>query len=410
MTASLTDPVGATTAPRAAAPKAARQRDLRLDFYRGIAMVIILVAHIPFNRLSNYIPARYGWSDAAEIFVFCSGMASALAFGKVFHDRGWFMGVARVAHRVWQVYWAHICLFLAVALTKAAIDVSGIWAAHGGFEKNYVTSMNLHHFFDNARENLVGLMTLTYVPNYFDILPMYLVILAMIPAVMALARVHPWLALAASVSLWAVAQTRTLSLPAEPWSDRPWFFNPFGWQLVFFTGFAFMRGWLPRPPVAAWLIGLCVAFLVVSVPFGRWQIWTEVPWIEAWREANGALFAKTDQGILRYVHFLALAYLAWVVAGEGGARLRVTGDGVLAVLWQRVLAMILKVGQQSLAVFVFSMWLAQVLGFVLDFTDDRGWRPTLAVNAVGIAMIVAVAYLAGWIKSSPWRTPRAAPH
>jgi hypothetical protein len=387
----------------ARATPTAAVRDIRLDFFRGIAMFIILIAHIPFNRLSNYIPARYGWSDAAEVFVFCSGMASAIAFGKVFVSRGWAMGLARVAFRIWQVYWAHVCLFLAVAATKVVQDVSGLWQAYGTFEKDFVGSMGITRFFTDTPEALVGLLTLTYVPNYFDILPMYLVILAMIPLMMALAKVHPGLAMGTSVLIWIMAQTGALSLPAEPWSDRPWFFNPFGWQLIFFTGFAFMRGWLPRPPVSRTLIALAAVFLIVSIPFGRWQIWTEVPWIEAWRDANRIFFAKTEQGILRYAHFLALAYLAWAAAGPGGARLMSGGDGLAARAWDRLRAMILQVGQQSLAVFIFSMWLAQVIGFALDFTTDRGWGPTLILNGIGIALIIGLAYLAAWFKSAPWR-------
>lgn len=392
------------TAPRPSVPSAPPTgRDLRLDLFRGCAMIIILVAHIPFNRLSNYIPARYGWSDAADIFVFCSGMASALAFGTVFVRRGWVMGSARVAYRVWQVYWAHLGLFIAIAATMAALDLSGIFARYGSFDKSYVDALNLGAFFETPLPGLVGLTTLTYVPNYFDILPMYLVILAMIPAMMALARVDPRLAMAASVALWAVAQTGILALPAEPWSDRPWFFNPFGWQLIFFTGFAFGRGWLPAPPASRVLMAAAIVFLAVSVPFGRWQIWTEVEWIRAWREANAVLFDKTNAGILRYLHFLAMAYLAVVLAGPAGARLRPRGTGLAAEIARRGMAQVVKIGQQSLAVFVFSMWLALLLGFLLDFTAGRGWWPTLAVNVFGVALILGVAHLAAWVKSSPWK-------
>ncbi|MGB0904763.1 MAG: OpgC domain-containing protein, partial [Mangrovicoccus sp.] len=83
-----------------------RIRDPRLDFFRGIAMFIILFAHIPGNWWTLWIPARFGWSDATEIFVFCSGMASAIAFGGAFARKGWWLGTARVAFRIWQVYWA----------------------------------------------------------------------------------------------------------------------------------------------------------------------------------------------------------------------------------------------------------------------------------------------------------------
>ena len=85
-----------------------RQRDLRLDFFRGIAMFIILVAHIQSDWLALWIPARFGFSDATEMFVFCSGMASAIAFGRVFREQGLLIGTSRVLYRMWQVYWAHI--------------------------------------------------------------------------------------------------------------------------------------------------------------------------------------------------------------------------------------------------------------------------------------------------------------
>lgn len=394
-------PVPATRAPAVGVDAT---RDLRLDFFRGLAMFFILLAHIPYNIIGDYVPSHWGWSDAAEIFVFCSGTASALAFGKVFVTRNWWIGTARVIYRIWQVYWAHIGLFLAVATTLAAIDLSGIFVHLGAFEKDYVSESNLAYFFSDPERNLVALMTLAYVPNYFDILPMYLVILAMIPAAMALARVHPLLAMAASVSLWAVAQTGLLDLSAEPWSGREWFFNPFAWQILFFTGFAFGRRWLPAPPVRRWLVWSAVVFLLVSVPFSRWQIYMEVPWIEAWRSGREQLYVKTNEGILRYAHFLALAYVAWIAAGPGGRRLRASAGGWAGAVWSRAVTVILTVGRQSLAVFVFSMWLALILGFLLDFTPARGIWPTIGVNILGIALVSIQAQVVDWFKSASWRS------
>ena len=90
----------------------AKQRDVRLDFFRGLGMFIIFIAHVPRNPWNDWIPARFGFSDATEIFVFCSGMASAIAFASVFDRAGFFHGTARVLYRCWQVYWCHIGLFL----------------------------------------------------------------------------------------------------------------------------------------------------------------------------------------------------------------------------------------------------------------------------------------------------------
>ncbi|WP_425083163.1 OpgC family protein [Ruegeria profundi] len=396
----------ATVAASAAAPTA-RVRDPRLDFYRGIAMFIILIAHIPNDPWAKWIPARFGFSDATEIFVFCSGMASAIAFGGAFLRKGWWMGTARVAFRIWQVYWAHICLFFFVAMSMAALDNSGL------FEKSYVSSLNLQHFFNDPLPQMVGIFTLTYVPNYFDILPMYLVVLAMMPLYMALYRVSFWLMAAVSIAIWLVAQTGALALPAEPWSDRQWFFNPFGWQLLFFTGFAFMRGWIPAPPVSKTLIWAAIAFLVLSAPFGSWKVFLWVQSVapglaeqirELW-PLTKELRGKTEFGLFRYIHFLSLAYLGWVVAGAHGHRLIATGHSLGARIWQVVLKLITKVGQQSLAVFVFSMAAARLIGVALDQTE-RDVASVFVANMIGFAMIIGVAYLAAWFKSQPWKSKK----
>lgn len=238
-------------------------------------MFIIYVAHLPWNWWTLWIPARFGFSDATEIFVFCSGMASALAFGKIFDVHGWGMGAARILHRMWQVYWAHIGQFLVLAVGLVMLQNSGYLAECCGLEENYVASLNLLHLYDNAEMALPGLLTMTWVPNYFDILPMYVVILSLIPAIMLVARYSVPGAFALSIGLWLAAQFDLLSLPAEPWSDREWFFNPFAWQMLFFTGFAFMRGWIPAPPVNKTLIVLCAVVLVATVPFAYFRAFQE---------------------------------------------------------------------------------------------------------------------------------------
>jgi hypothetical protein len=417
--------------PAASGTSGATTRDPRLDFYRGIAMFIILFAHTPGNFFTSWIPARWGFSDATEIFVFCSGMASAIAFGRTYDRAGWVLGTGRVAYRVWQVYWAHIGMFFAIAGLVAYLDSTEL------FERSYVGQLNLFPFFNgvtrageivsSTADQLVGLVTLRYVPNYFDILPMYMVILVMMPVVMALSRINIWLMFAVIAAVWLLAQSAileslgaealSLNFPAEPWSKREWFFNPFGWQLVFFTGFAFMRGWIPAPPVRWWLIALAALIVIANIPLSNIGVravnreWFGLafegnPVIE-WRVANKMLITKSDFGILRYVQFLSVAYLAWVAAGVGGHRLIATGSNIAARAWDRVVKTVMKVGQQSLAVFVFSMFFARVSGFILDqIGRGEAWWNTVFVNLLGMALLVAVAYFVAWIKSQPWRVKR----
>ncbi|MEM9048050.1 MAG: OpgC domain-containing protein [Pseudomonadota bacterium] len=330
-----------------------RARDLRLDFFRGLAMFIILLAHTPGNAWTLWIPARFGFSDATEIFVFCSGFASALAFGAVFARAGWWIGTVRIGFRIWQVYWAQIGMVLATALLLFSIDASG-WGEDG---RTYIARLPIVPLFENTGAALAGLATLTWVPNYFDILPMYLVILAMIPAVMLVYRhLGKEAVFVLLVALWLAAQFKLLEMPSRPWRPEiPWFFNPFGWQLVFFTGFAFAMGWLPRPPVKRWLVWAAATYVVLVIPFAWFRIyggqylpdeWLLQDLIADTRQEVRFLWWKSWVGAARYLHFLALAYLAWVAVGAGGIRLttgwRAPGKPRAWVQWAAAAALVLS--------------------------------------------------------------------
>lgn len=367
-----------------------RPRDVRLDFFRGICLIIIFVAHVWDNPWAHFIPARFGFSDATEIFVFCSGMASSVAFGSVFARRGLLMGAARVAHRCWQVYWSHVATFLVVVALMVAADTylhtDGSYIAGLGLDQ----AINAH-----PGQALLGLMTLTFVPNYFDILPMYLVILAMLPFVMALADLDKRVLTIVLLVVWAAASAGLFDLTAEPWSAgtpnaRTWFFNPFAWQIIFFTGFAFMRGWLPPPPVDNRLVALAATVVVLSVPLS-WRIALDASdTLAGWNAALTPLITKTRFGVLRYVHFLSLAYLAYVAVGENGNRIR----GAIADHLRRI-------GQQSLAVFMSGLVLSFMASVILNLVG-RSFLTVAVVNLGGIGVLMIIARVVAWFKSSPW--------
>ena len=372
-----------------------RPRDIRLDVFRGLCLIIIFLSHVWQNPWAEIIPARFGFSDATEIFVFCSGMASAIAFGSTFRTHGFMIGAARVLFRCWQVYWAHIGVFLVAAASMIVVDR---WL---GTDSAYVQGLGILPLLEGqTRQALVGLLTLTWVPNYFDILPMYLVILLLLPVVISLYEINRYAALAFVAVTWAIAGFGILDPPAEPWSTRPWFFNPLSWQLVFFTGFAFMSGWLPTPAVDRRLIGLSAAVLALSVPLSWWPLLDNVEILARARDALGPLLDKSRFGVLRYAHFLALAYLAYVAAGEGGKRLA----GPVADILR-------KLGQQSLAIFMTGLVLSFSASAVLNLTG-RGLFAATLVNAAGIAILIGVARITAWFKAQPWqqkRDPRPLP-
>ncbi|MDP3258079.1 OpgC family protein [Bosea sp. (in: a-proteobacteria)] len=363
-----------------------RPRDERLDLFRGLTMLIIFVAHVPANSWNAWIPARFGFSSGAELFVFCSGFASALAFGATFVRRGWWLGTARILQRLWQVYWAHIGLVVALVALAALLDrVTG----GGELARQFAPLMT------DPERALLGLVTLTWQPDYLDILPMYLVILALIPLAIALRRLHPWLPFLMVALLYALVWTEGLNLPGNPWNGAGWFLNPFAWQAIFFIGFFIAMKWLPVPPLRRPALLLAAAvFMVVSVPFSFWGILEHWP---AGRELRELLLPaaseKSNLHPLRILHFLALAYL--VLSAIEPVRHRLdAGFGHLLIL----------IGRQSLAAFLASIVLSRLAWTASEMAGHDGLAVAL-LNLAGFAAILGVARLVGWFKRAPWAGP-----
>ena len=99
----------------------AKGRDLRLDLFRGVANWGIFLDHIP-NNIVNWVTTRnYGFSDAADLFIFISGYTVAFVFARMMLERGFIIGASRLLKRVWQIYVAHVFLFV----TWPKSDISG---------------------------------------------------------------------------------------------------------------------------------------------------------------------------------------------------------------------------------------------------------------------------------------------
>ncbi len=177
----------------------------------------------PRQRLDTLDSRALRLSDATEIFVFLSGIASAIAFGSTFDRAGVVLGTARILQRIWQVYWAHVCVLCAVVGPAGLVGT----APDG---RLYTSDLNLQHFLADPAGLTAHFLTLTYVPNYFGH-P------ADVPGAAGDDPAHGGAGddrSAASagglLAIWLPAQFNLLNLPAEPWSDRVWFFDPFGWQ------------------------------------------------------------------------------------------------------------------------------------------------------------------------------------
>lgn len=361
-------------------------RDLRLDFFRGLALLIIFVSHLPDNWLARFKPGAFGFSDSADIFVFVSGYAAALAYRKIFSRAGFFIGTARVVRRVAELYACNQGLFFIIA----GLCVAGNRYLDTGVD--YDTLLNIRFFLEDTPDALLALFALRWVPNYFDILTMYMVVLAMMPPLMLLARLHVAAAALASIALYLCVYLLGWELPAEVAFDRPWFFNPFAWQFLFYTGFFLAAGWIRPPPSRPWLTVFCAAFVVLAIPFSHFPTYSSAAWLSTARAYLEPFVSKTNLGILRYLHFLCLAYLTVTLL-----------KGRENSLHSRYAAPVVMSGQQALPVFLMGIVMSFSAGMALDVWG-RTILKTLIVNGTGIGLLMLTAYVVAWFKSEPWRS------
>jgi hypothetical protein len=373
-------PEKAQVSPAALAiPK--RTRDPRLDVVRGIALFIIFIAHVPSNWLWSVIPARFGLSDATDSFVFISGIASAIAFGGTFLRHGFWTGVGRIAYRCAQLTVAHLFLLFAIV---------GV-AYQGGMltGRDLVGALGVGHLLASPAQAISEAFWLHWVPASLDIMPVYIVLLAMVPAIMLLEKLDRRLPLLASLALYLANAAYGLDPIADSSTGRHWLLNPFAWQVIFFLGFGFKRGWLPVPPrslaltILAWVIvGVGVIYRVLPEGFGLGDapLW----------QSLGTQLDKTNVDPFRLAHFLATAYLlhGLLLAKPEIAR-------------ARILRPFERLGQQGLSVFVGGMIAANIAGLIVLAAGD-GLIGQIIINLGGFLALYGIARLMAWYKSAPW--------
>lgn len=357
------------------------QRDARIDVIRGLALLIIFINHMPGNVIAGYMPHNFGFSDAADAFVLLAGVSATLAYGNLIERRGLTVGAVKIGARVWTLYIAHIAVF---------VIVCGVVAAAVTRTQNplYVEAINIQPFFSDTFEALIDVLTLRYQPSYLDILPLYIVLLALFPLIYLAVRASPLGALLVSLTVWQAALWFGLNLTNV--HAAGWFFNPFAWQVVFtfgvILGCAAQRGIaVPRLP---WLDAAAVAFLVFAYtaktssgnPFG-------IAILNDWFDSVQLGSDKTNLAWSRLLHVVALAWLAMRWLPAGGGMLRNVIGRTFAV-----------VGRHSLDVFCAGTVLA-ITGQIILAETGFALGPQLLVSAVGITLLVGLGMFLTWYQS-----------
>src|SRR5258708_11552074 len=282
------------------------KRDLRLDFFRGLALFLIFIDHIPENSLSYFTLPAVGFSDAAEIFIFISGYTAALVYGRTMLHQGMVFAGAQVYRRVWQLYVAHVFIFM---IFTAEVSYTVLTFNN----PMYNDELRVGDFLAEPHIAIIKALLLQFQPTFLDILPVYIVLLASFPLILWLLRLNTIAALLPALTLYVATQIFGLSLRGYP-AEEVWFFNPLAWQLLFVIGaccgFAGGAGRRLRPG-SWWLLGPSIITVVASAVInlswtihGRYDPFPTVLLKQLWP------INKTNLVPIRLIHFLALALVA----------------------------------------------------------------------------------------------------
>jgi hypothetical protein len=357
------------------------ERELRLDLFRGLALWLIFIDHLPPSLLTWITLRNYGFSDATEIFIFISGYTAAFVYGRAMLESGFVVATARILRRAWQIYVAHVFLF-----TIFLAEIS--YVATSFDNPLYSEEMGIMDFLKQPDVTIIQALLLRFRPVNMDVLPLYIVLMLSLPLILVLIRWKPDLTLALSAVLYAVTWEYDLYFSAYP--NGFWAFNPLAWQLLFVFGAWCALGGAKRmsrilsSPIT---LSLCIAYLFASfcvtltwyVP----QLGHVVPRrIEQWMYP----IDKTDLDVLRFAHFLALAAITVRFLPRDWPGLRSP--------WLKPLILC---GQHSLEIFCLGIFLAFAGHFILAEVAGGAALHAL-ISLGGILIMSGVAWVISWYK------------
>jgi hypothetical protein len=367
---------------------ATNTRDTRLELFLGIANWFIFLDHIPDN-FANWITIRnYGFSGAADPFIFISGYIAAIVYGRMILERGFLVGATRLSKRAWQLYAAYVVLFIIYIVTIG--DVATRYAA-----PDIIYEFNVAGLVDHPIRTVGHGLLLQSKARNLDALQLYTMLMALFPPVLWLMLRKPGLTMLGSVALYVAARQFDWNLPSFP--DGTWYFNPFCWQLLFvfgawlaLGGAGHFRSMLKSPA----LLYAGIAYLVFALAMtmaGRFPEFGNLfpDWLVDAFNPND----KMNLAPYRVLHFVVLAFLVARFIPKDWRGLE-----------SPVLRPAIKCGQQSLAVFCVGVFLSFV-GYLALLTSSVSVMAQIFVSIAGIGIMTLVAYYISWSKQqdSPLR-------
>ena len=358
-----------------------------VDFWRGFALLEIVVNHIPDDGQTRLTHSQYSWSDAAELFVFLAGWA----FARRLHRRG-AGGMADVFAFTGQRF---AKIWLGQVVTALLVTCLYLHAARYAGDAAILADNRAGLAATDPLSWLAGVLVLGQQPRFVDILPLYAVLTIATPLIFIVNRRSTALLVALSGALFMISLIWRPRLPTWPEAGH-WFFEPLSWQAMFVAGFVigqrrdFVDRLVARAPAVIPVACFLVAFSVLATVAG----WT--PPAEPPPDSLAShVFGKSALGLLPLPQFLALALVV--------SRVTRVIPRFLPPLWK----LLSLLGRNSLSVFCAGTFISAI-GQVCHRAGLRGAIFDVLFAAAAALVLCAVAKLREAARESARKPPAEA--
>ncbi len=348
-----------------------------VDFWRGFALATIYVNHIPGIFLERYSFRHYSLSDAAELFVFLAGVSLRYVCNSLAREP-LSAAVYRLAGRALTIYFAQLVITsLAIAMLAGAAKT---------LNQPYILQWtNASAVFDDPIDAHIGLALLRYQLGFFDILPLYVVLMAAGPTMAIIDRYAPRALLPLSFALYVYTLVTGLNLHTWP-VEGEWYFSPFAWQFIFVLGFVLSgpRGWSRwSPRVKRSLFWLAGAQVVLGAGLALAGVAPDPASLPS--PKLFFVFDKTYLSPARLLHALALACFF------------IPAFKPIQGLAPRLASYLAMLGRNSLNVFCAASLLS-LLGQIVRYAFSGRIEIDVVMIVVGWSSMGLVAWLSEWRK------------
>lgn len=226
-------------------------RDLRIDLLRGTAIVFVVLDHLPHPSLLHLLSQEaVGPVSGAELFVTMSGLVVGMVYRGRLAASDLVAVTGALLRRAFTLYRTAVVLVLVVYLLTLLPGVDGrVVTTYRGGGRDYDQYPNIGHLRDYPVPGYLvrDLLRLQLGPYQFNVMGLYVVLLALAPLLVAALSRRLWPAVL-SVS-WTVYVLNAVHpvhlLPSQ--FEVP--FPLLTWQVLFVTGA--VVGW-HRAAVVAW--------------------------------------------------------------------------------------------------------------------------------------------------------------